>query len=197
VKSGAVLADSTRPQPVHENAITIAARGWFVDSLDSDALNGGSHGCALLLYFCVRFGILSELVFEGPMKAFRLSAFAPLLRKYRALVLAGILLMLVTGCDVQRRKSDAELGLNPQQAAGRRLYDQYCDRCHEPYSSRDKKGRSLQGVFKKKFLSESGMPANDERVGEMIVTGRNMMPAFGQTMSQPQVQDLLAYLHTL
>ncbi len=111
--------------------------------------------------------------------------------------MAGILLMLVTGCDVQRRKSDAELGLNPQQAAGRRLYDQYCDRCHEPYSSRDKKGRSLQGVFKKKFLSESGMPANDERVGEMIVTGRNMMPAFGQTMSQPQVQDLLAYLHTL
>ena len=61
-------------------------------------------------------------------------------------------------------KSDAELGLNAQQAAGRRLYDQYCDRCHEPYSSRDKKGRSLQGVFKKQFLPQSGMPANDERV---------------------------------
>jgi len=41
------------------------------------------------------------------------------------------------------------------------------------------------------------MPANDERVGEMITTGRNMMPAFGQTMTQPQIQDLLAYLHTL
>ena len=100
-------------------------------------------------------------------------------------------------CDVQRRKSDAELGLNPQQAAGRRLYDQYCDRCHEPYSSRDKKGRSLQGVFKKQFLSQSGMPANDERVGDMILTGRNMMPAFSQVMSRQQVADLLAYLHTL
>ena len=109
----------------------------------------------------------------------------------------GLILIVSSGCDVQRRKSDAELGLNPQQAAGRRLYDQYCDRCHEPYSSRDKKGRSLQGVFKKPFLSQSGMPANDERVSEMIVTGRNMMPAFGQVMSQPQVQDLLAYLHTL
>ena len=41
------------------------------------------------------------------------------------------------------------------------------------------------------------MPANDERVGEMIVTGRNMMPAFGQELSQAQLQDLLAYLHTL
>ena len=105
--------------------------------------------------------------------------------------------LLFCGCEVQRRKSDAELGLNSQQAAGRRLYDQYCDRCHEPYSSRDKKGRSLKGVFKKQFLPQSGLPANDERVGEIIQSGRNMMPGFGQVMSQDQVQDLLSYLHTL
>jgi len=110
---------------------------------------------------------------------------------------AAMILIACTGCDVQRRKTDAELGLNPQQSAGRRLFDQYCERCHEPYSSRDKKGRSLQGVFKKPFLSQSGMPANDERVGEMILTGRNMMPAFGQVMSSSQVQELLSYLHTL
>jgi len=114
-----------------------------------------------------------------------------------SITLAALVLIVCSGCDVQRRKSDAELGLNPQQATGRRLYDQYCDRCHEPYSSRDKKGRSLQGVFKKQFLAVSGMPANDERVGEIIVTGRNMMPAFGQVLAQSQVQDLLAYLRTL
>jgi mono/diheme cytochrome c family protein len=114
-----------------------------------------------------------------------------------SITLLALHLIVCCGCYVQRRKSDAELGLNGQQATGRRLYDQYCDRCHEPYSSRDKKGRSLQGVFKKQFLAVSGMPANDERVGEMIVTGRNMMPAFGQVLSQSQVQDLLAYLHTL
>jgi len=118
-------------------------------------------------------------------------------RNWRVLVIVAVALIMCSGCDVQRRKSDAELGLNTQQAGGRQLYDQYCDRCHEPYSSRDKKARSLQGVFKKQFLPESGMPANDERVGEIIVTGRNMMPAFGQAMSQQQVQDLLAYLHTL
>lgn len=108
-----------------------------------------------------------------------------------------ILLVFFSACDVQRRKSDAELGLTPQQSAGRRLYDQHCDRCHEAYSPRDKKGRSLQGVFKKQFLPQSGMPANDERVSEMVFTGRNMMPGFGQVMSQEQIQDLLAYLHTL
>ena len=125
----------------------------------------------------------------------------PAFRNWIAHTMPAVLLLSVAslslGCDVERRRSDAELGLNAQQAAGRRLYDQYCDRCHEPYSTRDKKGRSLHGVFKKQFLSESGMPANDERVGEMIVTGRNMMPAFGQTMSQQQIQDVLAYLHTL
>jgi mono/diheme cytochrome c family protein len=118
-------------------------------------------------------------------------------RPWLACALGAVLLIGCCGCDVQRRKSDAELGLNPQQATGRRLYDQYCDRCHEAYSTRDKKGRSLQGVFKKQFLPQSGMPANDERVSEMILTGRNMMPAFGHVMSQSQVQDLLAYLHTL
>jgi len=108
-----------------------------------------------------------------------------------------VLILFSCACDVQRRKSDAELGLTPQQATGRRLYDQHCDRCHEAYSSRDKKGRSLQGVFKRQYLSQSGMPANDERVSDMILTGRNMMPGFGQVMSQSQIQDLLAYLHTL
>jgi mono/diheme cytochrome c family protein len=117
--------------------------------------------------------------------------------RWLALTLWAMILVLLCSCDVQRRKSDAELGLTPQQAAGRRLYDQHCDRCHEPYSSRDKKGRSLKGVFKKQFLSQSGMPANDDRVGEMMVAGRNMMPGFGQVMSQQDVQDLLAYLHTL
>jgi len=101
------------------------------------------------------------------------------------------------GCNVQRRKSDAELGLNPQQAAGRRLYDQYCDRCHEPYSTRGKKGPGLEGIFKHQYLSLSGLPANDDQVGDMIRYGRTNMPGYGDVLSQQQVQELLAYLHTL
>jgi mono/diheme cytochrome c family protein len=105
--------------------------------------------------------------------------------------------LFLSGCDVERRKSDAELGLNPQQAAGRQIYDQRCDQCHEPYSTRGKKGPGLKGVFKKQYLSESGLPANDDRVGEIIRFGRSKMPAYGQTLNDQQIQDLLAYLHTL
>ena len=106
-------------------------------------------------------------------------------------------LWLLTGCDVERRKSDAELGLNPQQAAGRQIYDNFCDRCHAPYSSRGRQGPSMRGVFKKDYLPLSGLPANDERVGEIIRLGRSKMPAYGQTLSQQQIQDLLVYMHTL
>lgn len=112
-------------------------------------------------------------------------------------LLAAIAILLLSGCNAERRKSDAELGLNPQQAAGRRVYDRNCDQCHEPYSSRGKKGPGLKGVFKKQYLSESGLPANDDRVGEIIRFGRSKMPAYGQVLDQQQIDDLLAYMHTL
>jgi mono/diheme cytochrome c family protein len=107
------------------------------------------------------------------------------------------LLLLASACTVERRKTDAELGLNPQQVAGRRIYDAYCDRCHEPYSSRGKQGPTMKGVFKKSYLELSGLPANDQRVREIILAGRSKMPGYGQTLSPQQVNDLLAYLHTL
>jgi len=108
-----------------------------------------------------------------------------------------LVLLGLAGCEVERRKSDAELGLNPQQAAGRQLYDNYCDRCHEPYSSRGKKGPGLKGVFKQQYLALSGLPANDERMTDIIKNGRAKMEGFRQVMTDQQVQDLIAYLHTL
>src|ERR1700688_1067621 len=82
----------------------------------------------------------------------------------------AILLAFTTlaACDIQRRKSAAELALSPQQSAGRKIYDSKCDRCHEPYSTRGKKGPGLKGVFQHKYLSLSGLPANDERVTNLI-----------------------------
>ena len=111
--------------------------------------------------------------------------------------LVALLVVLLLGCDAQRRKSDAELGLNPQQAAGRRVYEDYCDRCHAPYSTRGRQGPGLKGVFKRQYLPMSGFPANDARVGEIIRIGRNKMEGYGHVLSEQQIQDLLAYMHTL
>jgi len=122
-----------------------------------------------------------------------LNWFSPCLRA-SVVILA---LLALAGCEVERRKSDAELGLNPQQAEGRKLYDNYCARCHEPYSSRGKKGPGLKGVFKQQYLSLSGLPANDDRMTDIIKYGRAKMEGFNQVMTDQQIKDLLAYLRTL
>jgi mono/diheme cytochrome c family protein len=114
-----------------------------------------------------------------------------------AALAACLALAVLTGCDVERRKSDAELGLNPQQAAGRKTYDNYCDRCHRPYSTKGKKGPGMKGVFQHQYLSLSGLPANDDRVTDIIRNGRRDMTGYSQVLSAQDIQDLLAYLHTL
>jgi mono/diheme cytochrome c family protein len=43
----------------------------------------------------------------------------------------------------------------------------------------------------------SGMPANDDRVRDIVMLGRNKMDGFGNILTPEQVNDLLAYLHTL
>jgi mono/diheme cytochrome c family protein len=118
--------------------------------------------------------------------------------RWICVVLAAYLaLAALTGCDVERRKSDAELGLSPQQSAGRKLYDNYCDRCHRPDSTKGKKGPGLKGMFQHQYLPQTGLPANDDRVTDIIRYGRPDMAGFGQVLRPQDMQDLLAYLHTL
>ena len=111
-------------------------------------------------------------------------------------MLWAALLVLFAGCDAEPRKTDAELGLTPQQAVGRRVYDARCAECHYAYSKRNLRGPSLHGLFKKQFMT-SGIPANDERVTDIILLGRAKMPAFQQKLTQQQFDELMAYLHTL
>jgi mono/diheme cytochrome c family protein len=113
------------------------------------------------------------------------------------LVFAVALLMLAAGCGKDPEKmSDAELGLNAQQASGRRVYHIYCQSCHPAYSTRGNKGPGLKRMFKKPYLP-SGLTTTDEHVLQSIVQGRNMMPSFGGQMSQQEIKDVIAYLHTL
>ena len=114
-------------------------------------------------------------------------------------ILAVLILLALTalaGCDAEPRKSDAELGLNAQQARGRRVYDARCAECHYAYSKRDLRGPSMHGLFKKQYMT-SGIPANDERVIDIIEMGRAKMPGFQNKLTVDQIADLVAYLHTL
>ena len=118
------------------------------------------------------------------------------LRQFLFWVSVAVLLAGFSGCQVERRKTDAELGLNPAQASGRAVFDRQCAGCHEAYSSRGLKGPSLQGMFRHPYM-KNGMPANDARVYDIIVLGRAMMPGYSRALNAGQLDDLMAYLHTL
>ena len=114
----------------------------------------------------------------------------------RTSILAGaVFLAVLAGCGKDLdQQTDAELGLSPQQAQGRRVYRMYCAQCHSAYTSSGRKGPSMKGLFKKEYLP-SGLVANDQFVEQSILHGRKMMPA--TALPKQQLDDLMVYLHTL
>ena len=109
---------------------------------------------------------------------------------------AALLLFVVAGCRAPLPPSKPLSQLTPQEMRGHVLFVHDCERCHNANNQRSLHGPGLQGLFKLKYLP-SGAPANDDRVSYAITHGRGMMPAFGNTMDEEQLSDLLAYLHTL
>ena len=82
----------------------------------------------------------------------------------------------------------------PEEARGAAVYQAKCARCHYPTSTHPLHGPGLQALTKVKSMP-SGAPPTDERLTAVIVNGRQMMP--GTPLSDDQLKDLLAYLHTL
>ena len=86
--------------------------------------------------------------------------------------------------------------LNAVQMAGHDVFQAKCAQCHDDRTDDAKNGPSLLGTFKKPSL-HSGAAATDERVTSTILHGHGLMPAMGNRMDDEQVQEVLAYLHTL
>jgi mono/diheme cytochrome c family protein len=109
---------------------------------------------------------------------------------------AAVAMLLLAGCNASLGPSKAVNELTPAEQQGRAIYDRDCAGCHYANHTGDLHGPSLFGMYRKPYLP-SGAPANDARVTPVIVQGRNMMPGFGNQLTDQQLQDLLAYLHTL
>jgi mono/diheme cytochrome c family protein len=92
--------------------------------------------------------------------------------------------------------SKAIADLTPTEQSGYRIYQSHCAACHYANSQRPLHGPGLQGLFKLSYLPSSA-PANDENVRNVILRGRNTMPSFAKDLTSSQIDDLLAYLHTL
>jgi mono/diheme cytochrome c family protein len=108
-----------------------------------------------------------------------------------AIGVAGALAM--AGCR-QLPPSKPEALWTMEEARGAQVFSQKCAKCHHPTNTHPLNGPGLQAITKVKAMP-SGAPPTDERLTQVILHGRNMMPA--TQLGDDQLSDLLAYLHTL
>ena len=106
---------------------------------------------------------------------------------------AGLALVAATGCkSLPPSKPSSEW--TPEEARGAQVFQANCARCHYPTTTQGMKGPGLQAITKVKAMP-SGVPPTDERLRATILRGRGMMPA--TALSDDELRDLLAYIHTL
>lgn len=111
------------------------------------------------------------------------------------LLIAGIVASVggISGCrSLPPSKPSSEW--TPQETRGAAVYQAKCARCHYPTTTQPLNGPGLQALTKLRAMP-SGAPPTDERITAVILHGRQMMPA--TELDDEQLNDLLAYLHTL
>ena len=109
------------------------------------------------------------------------------------LALISVAAAVILGCrSLPPSKPESEW--TPQEARGAQIFNQDCARCHYPTNTHSLHGPGLQAITKIRAMP-SGAPPTDERLSAVILRGRNMMP--GTQLTDDQLNDLLAYLHTL
>jgi mono/diheme cytochrome c family protein len=118
------------------------------------------------------------------------------IRKQTAILSLCATAIMLAGCKPALPPSKPLNQLTPQERSGYDVFQSHCARCHYANSEDGFRGPGLQGLYKQKYLP-SGAPANDDRVTSAILHGRGMMPAFGNDITEQQLNDLIAYLHTL
>jgi mono/diheme cytochrome c family protein len=106
-----------------------------------------------------------------------------LAKRCGCLIFAGILVAQ------QERSSGAAV------SRGKGLFEQ-CRGCHSSETDEKKAAPSLKGLFKRTRL-RNGQPVNEKTIREKIDRGGDGMPAYSQTLSVDEKNDLITYLKAL
>lgn len=100
-------------------------------------------------------------------------------------ILVLLLLMLTAG----------SAGAQPDVSKGQELF-RTCAGCHNVNNDQRKMGPSLRSLFGRVLL-RNGKRANDDNVRAIVLNGYNGMPPFRYSFRPEDIDDLMAYLHTL
>ena len=108
-------------------------------------------------------------------------------------LLAGVLAGMLAGCQ-SLPPSKPAAQFTAQEARGAAVFQTHCARCHYPTTTQGLHGPGLQALTKVKAMP-SGAPPTDARIRQTILYGHGMMQPVA--IDDADLQDLLAYLHTL
>ncbi len=79
---------------------------------------------------------------------------------------------------------------------GKKLFEESCAFCHDPYSTKSLVGPGLKGVLKNPTLFSSKRPATPENIEAQLKTPYKRMPSFSN-LSRENITDLISFLNTL
>ena len=105
-----------------------------------------------------------------------------------ALCAAAILPLSFAQNEPQKEKPDA--------VVGKKVFEAHCIDCHNADSKEEKVGPGLKDI--KKGELPSGKKANHDNVLGTVEEGiGDEMPAFGESLSEKEKEDVVAYVLTL
>ncbi len=122
--------------------------------------------------------------------------------------MAGRYQIVASTLDKSRKKVELkldEIALGYQQNLGRRLNDQYCDRCHNPestvervsnYDNLDVKPHPFTEGDTLNKLSDADLTAIISHGGAALNKSA-LMPAWGNTLSKADLQALISYIRAV
>ena len=122
--------------------------------------------------------------------------------------MAGRYQLTVSTLNKSRKKVDLkieEIALGYQQTLGRRLNDQYCDRCHNPESTVERVSNYDNLEIKPHPFTEGDTlnKLSDADLSAIIAHGgpalnkSALMPAWGNTLSKSDMQALVSYIRAI
>ena len=80
--------------------------------------------------------------------------------------------------------------------AGKTLFTQKCEYCHDPYSEMKIGGPGLKGILKNPLLPVSKNPATPENIAAQMRHPFSNMPSFVY-LDENDVENIIAFLNTL
>lgn len=114
--------------------------------------------------------------------------------KLFAVVTLGAAMMFAAAPQKSKEKAETSKG---DKAKGEEVFKAAnCAICHFTDKTDKRIGPGLKDLFKHEKL-QNGKPVNDANVRDVITNGSGKMMPFKEKLDKKQIDDVIAYLHTL